>query len=1393
MNKKYFLFVAFLLFFASDVQSQKKQTVSSEVKEIQVSKAKSPYNNSQSQQARQFAPSGVVRCYSTEYETFLKDRYPYRATTSEFEAWLEPKIQELKNARLANPNQTHAVITIPVVVHVIHNGDTYGTGENITDEQVLSQIQVMNEDFRRMVGTPGFGPGVDVEIEFCMAQTDPSGNPTNGINRVNLGVASWDNAGAEGTLKPSTQWNPNNYLNMWTCRFGGDLNGVLGYAQFPDASGLAGMPASGGAANTDGVIMAFNAFGSSDIYPEGSYAAPYDKGRTTTHEVGHWLGLRHIWGDGNCSADDFCADTPTAAAANFGCPTGTDSCPGGGVDQIENYMDYTDDACMDRFTQNQKDRMLTVMSVSPRRASLASSTACQAPAPYIQFGATTGSVIEDNSCNFTDYNFPINILRAPSANAIVTFNLGAGTATQGVDYLIVNPSVTFPAGLTASQNLTIRVFNDGIVETDETIIVNLSLNANGGDAVLNAGASSITVTLTNNDFAPNPLTNTTLLTEDFEDATGWLIFDVDGDGNAWGLVNGLDGFGTAPNTFTGRTAFSEKSLTYLGGTGTANPVNNYLISPQLSLPSGASVIDLTYIVGAFDNAAQTRNAGNFSVYFTTDISTEATILAGTLIQSNIVINENTTQLRTHNLLALAGQTGYLVFRHNNTAANSNIGLLLLDTVNLQATVSTDVQTEVNNATRYEATFPTSGVVYGSDSSTDRIMANITSTNAFDYGCTYVEVDRSVTSVGASSSTFLDPNVTNSVLSKTFFINPTNDTAGGNYQITFYFTESEVANWEAVSGKSRNDLKIIKVIDNPISSVNITNFENFTIEEIPAIIGTFGPNITFTASFTSNLRGGYAVGPATGIICGDIATTWNGSAWSNGAPSKVHSVTFNGNFSSSSDIEACSVSINNNATVTINPSHTFDVIGSVNIANGSILNIEQNGALKQTDDTAINTGSAIVKRDSSPMIRLDYTAWSSPVIGQQLLAFSPNTVVTRFYEYLFTGTTTPTAYQSVDPSTNFVSGKGYMIRAADNASSTVAASHSGVFNGVPVNGVVNQSVGLGYNLLGNPYPSPIDANRFLAANSSIGTLYFWTNTTPASGGAYPQNNFAAYTTLGGTAAFASAKTPNGRIQTGQGFYILTSSAGTITFTNDLREKSVVSSQFFRTSESELTETIEKHRIWLNLNDANTSYNQILVGYMQGATNGVDNMIDGRLLESEKPLLYNVLNNEKYVIQGRGLPFTDEDTIPLGLKMVTTGTYSVSIESFDGLFESQDIFLKDNTLNTIHDLKQSAYTFSSSEGIFENRFEIVFKNSTLSNEDFINSGDLIVYTSNNSITIDAPESIKQVTVFDVLGRKLFDDASFNEKSASINSILPANQALFVKVELTNGQVITKKIVF
>jgi hypothetical protein len=151
--------------------------------------------------------------------------------------------------------------------------------------------------------------------------------------------------------------------------FGGFVSrNLLGYAQFPDGSGLAGLEDSYGTAQTDGIVIGYKYFGSSDKGDFPVLLAPFDLGRTTTHEVGHWLGLRHIWGDGDCSVDDFCGDTPNASEPSYGCPVNKTSC--GSLDMVENYMDYTDDICMNSFTPDQAERMHTVLKTSPRRAEL---------------------------------------------------------------------------------------------------------------------------------------------------------------------------------------------------------------------------------------------------------------------------------------------------------------------------------------------------------------------------------------------------------------------------------------------------------------------------------------------------------------------------------------------------------------------------------------------------------------------------------------------------------------------------------------------------------------------------------------------------------------------------------------------------------------------------------------------------------------------------------------------------------------------------------------------------------------------------------------------------------------------------------------------------------------
>ncbi|OYQ37866.1 hypothetical protein CHU92_07435 [Flavobacterium cyanobacteriorum] len=327
--------------------------------------------------------NGRIRCASAEYEEYLQQKFPGRATTAQFEQWLGPKIEAARTARMASPESVTTVVTIPVVVHVIHNGDAVGVNENIADAQVTSQITVLNQDYRRMINTPGYNTnpvGADMEIEFKLAQVDPSGNATTGINRVYFNRASWNESQVENTMKPQTQWDPTKYFNIWVCNFGGDLEGVLGYAQFPSSSGLGGLNTNEGSANTDGVIIGYKYFGSSDIYPGGTYEAPYNKGRTTTHEAGHFFGLRHIDGDNyTCtvtttdSTKDYCPDTPAILELNYECVT-TDSCPAAtGNDMIENYMDYTNDACMNIFTQNQKGRIQTVLQNSPRRATLTTS------------------------------------------------------------------------------------------------------------------------------------------------------------------------------------------------------------------------------------------------------------------------------------------------------------------------------------------------------------------------------------------------------------------------------------------------------------------------------------------------------------------------------------------------------------------------------------------------------------------------------------------------------------------------------------------------------------------------------------------------------------------------------------------------------------------------------------------------------------------------------------------------------------------------------------------------------------------------------------------------------------------------------------------------------------
>ncbi|MFN8294667.1 MAG: M43 family zinc metalloprotease [Chitinophagales bacterium] len=305
-----------------------------------------------------------IRCSTTE--VFRKNAINHPEVVVRKQQ-LENDIQQWLNQNgLNRQNGIEAVITIPVVVHIVYKT----TAENISDAQVQSQIDRLNKDFRnlntdKLLSThPFFSLAGDAGIEFCLAQVDPNGNATTGITRTNTSVTSFtDNDdvkfSSSGGIEP---WDATKYLNIWVCNLSGDL---LGYAQFP--SDLGSFP------ETDGVVIGYTSFGTT-----GTATIPYNLGRTATHEIGHWLNLEHIWGDDNdCSGSDGVSDTPNQEKETTSCPSGvkTDNCTttSPGI-MYQNYMDYTQDACMVMFTTGQINRMKAVFNIA--RAGILTSNKC---------------------------------------------------------------------------------------------------------------------------------------------------------------------------------------------------------------------------------------------------------------------------------------------------------------------------------------------------------------------------------------------------------------------------------------------------------------------------------------------------------------------------------------------------------------------------------------------------------------------------------------------------------------------------------------------------------------------------------------------------------------------------------------------------------------------------------------------------------------------------------------------------------------------------------------------------------------------------------------------------------------------------------------------------------
>lgn len=441
--------------------------------------------------------------------------------TAEWDAWFNKKVEEYKQNNSSKRNINS--FTIPVIVHVIHGGQAVGTFPNISQAQIKSQIAVLNKDFAGtgmnsvLLAQTGFSTvgAANCNITFCLAQSDPNGGPLAepGIDRVNYVSNGWSNPVTatdlnsfkvlmDGTIKQNTIWDPARYFNIWVSDVHSNV-GILGYATFPGGTSMAGLPAAGNASD-DGIWVWARSFGSTGILQ-----SPYNFGRTATHETGHWLGLRHIGGDGNnnpngdCSATDYCNDTPPQKGGyssgqygqNFGGPSyplHVNVCSSQYGDMFMNFMDYTDDAFNYMFTPDQNARIQTALSEGYYRSGLNESAAelC-AGIPLTDF------YIDTLLCTHQEMQ-PINFTSgtAPTYTWVTSPSVGVVFTPDEFD---AAPTINFPAS--GIYTLELSSSNTSGITKSYTVVqlmecTGIKAEAKNGSAVVifpNPGKGTFTV------------------------------------------------------------------------------------------------------------------------------------------------------------------------------------------------------------------------------------------------------------------------------------------------------------------------------------------------------------------------------------------------------------------------------------------------------------------------------------------------------------------------------------------------------------------------------------------------------------------------------------------------------------------------------------------------------------------------------------------------------------------------------------------------------------------------------------------------------------------------------------------------------------------------------------
>lgn len=611
-------------------------------------------------------------------------------------------------------------------------------------------------------------------------------------------------------------------------------------------------------------------------------------------------------------------------------------------------------------------------------------------------------------------------------------------------------------------------------------------------------------------------------------------------------------------------------------------------------------------------------------------------------------------------------------------------------------------------------------------------------------------------------------------------------------------------------------------------------------------------VSFTISLSANSSNGQTITQmltvinTTKIWKGTSSTNWNDSNnWSpKGVPTASNCVVIPSNVvitGTNFNAFAKNITVKSTGSCEIQSGNNLTVNNWINVNTGGLFNVKNNAGIIQINEDQ-NSGKVNIEKITQPMSYYDYTYWNSPLTAASNFTFSNLSPGTKSDIWSFKPTISGGSgnWTSESTSTIMLPNKGYIVKAPDTFSTNTALKTNYIANfiGTPNNGTIltpiskgtNANIG-GYikdeddewNLIGNPYPSGIDAKKLLEnpANTNVieGTIYIWTH-NPQPNSAYQDkfygdyvlnytsDDYASFNKTGSTGTASSGSTgistPSGYIPTGKAFFVKaakTLANGTtanVTFNNSMRTAEI-NEDTNNSVTVKKTVLEEKNRIWLNLTNNSGAFSQTLLGYITGATQDLDRGFDGESFGGNDVTFYSVIPQAKLAIQGRALPFETNDVVTLGYKAAKKGNYSIRIDHLDGLFENQSILLEDKDLNTIQDLKESPYVFNTKVGEFNDRFVIRYVNKTLDVvERFMDENSILISFANQNNTVNIKNKLEDkpvqiVSLYNLFGQSISTWKIENQQQNNINipiKSLPAG-IYIIKVKTSEGES-SKKII-